>query len=691
LFVFIVAAKSNAQSVIDPADPVVNYDPSHPPPVPPDDQVTKWVRTPNTAVHDRNDTIIDGVVHPWNTDVYKAYIYQKIAFRIQFPKTYNPTANDGKKYPVIIFLHGKGENAVYPLYDANTGLNYDNEWQLLQGPAVFDKAIRNGTYDGYVIAPQIPDQWYQGLRMDKVMDLVRYMIANNKVDPFHIVVNGLSDGAQATWNSVHWYPTYVAAAAPMSAPTFFVPNQTADSAYIANKRFTPIWTSQGGADNNPTPAQTQKIADSMFKYGANFKVTVYPGLQHNTWDAFWGERDFWPFVNRAYSSNPWMLHGLKNYWPGAPFIDTIGIAPGFTGYKWRRNGVEIPGQTSNTLVVTTPGTYDAMVQRDGVWSDWSHVPVVIKPGFYEAENFVASNNVQTDFTLDGGAGEQYVGWISNGSYLDYTISPNVPGTFTLQLRVASEVGGGIIQVKSSDGTVLATINVPPTGSWNTWITTEPVNVTLPAGVQTIRLQSAANNGWNINWLQFGLSGSQSPLPVKFVYFNAQCKSTGVELEWRTAQEFNSKSFEIQKSTDGVNWTSLSNLSSAGQSSTERTYHFADNNGSGSNFYRVVEKDIDGRTVISTITRGNCLAGRNEFMVSPNPVVNSAVLNIHLEQAATIRWRIIDNKGATVQQNQTTLPSGGSSIPLDLSRYSKGIYSIIIYSPNEVKTIKLIKK
>jgi hypothetical protein len=700
LFLSLLMQTTNAQSIIDPTDQVVNYDSLHPPPIPNDGQITKWVRTPNDAVNNPDPKI--GRNPGWNTDVYKAYIFQKLAFRVEFPKSYNPTANDGKKYPIIIFLHGKGENAVPPLYDVKTGLNYDNEWQLLQGPHEFDQAIQNGTYDGYVIAPQVADQWWKGLRLAPLMEVVKYMIANNKVDPFHIIVNGLSDGGTACWDMLDMFPNYLCASTPMSGP---VKNLPMDSAYISSKRFTPIWVAQGGLDTGPTPQETANVADSMLKYGSNFKESLYPELEHRTWYRFWSEPGFWPFVNLAYSSNPWMLGGLRNPWPGAPFRDTIGIAPPgsgvfddghtFTGYLWRWNGSEITGQTSNTLAVTSAGIYDAMVQRDGIWSDWSHVPIVIRPGFYQAEDFVASNGdgqafVRKDSTPDEGGGI-YVGWIANGNYMDYTINPNVAGTFTLQVRVAAQVGGGKIQVRGQDSSILATIDVPETGSWQNFVTTQPVNITLPAGVQNIRLQSITNAGWNINWLQFGLTGLQSPLPVKFVYFNSQCSGSAVNLQWKTAQEFNSKSFDVQRSVDGLNWNSLSSIAAAGQSSSERTYHYSDNSSSGSSFYRIVENDQDGRSVMSSVVRSNCQSGRDVLMVSPNPVSNSAVLSIHLQQAATVQWKIIDSKGAMVQQNQMVLPSGSSSIPLNLSNYSKGVYTISIYYNNEMKTIKLIKK
>ena len=71
-----------AQSVLDPNDPVINYDPQNPPTEPPYGQIGKWVRTKNVS---------------WNSDSYKAYIYEGSCFRLKFPKTYNPIYNDGKK------------------------------------------------------------------------------------------------------------------------------------------------------------------------------------------------------------------------------------------------------------------------------------------------------------------------------------------------------------------------------------------------------------------------------------------------------------------------------------------------------------------------------------------------------------------------------------------------------------------
>ena len=97
-----------AQSVLDPNDPVITYNPASPPTEPTYGQIGKWVRTVRLG---------------WNTTAYKAYIYKGCAFRLKFPKSYDPIANDGKKYPMLVFFHGLGE----------TGSIYDNEYQLYHG------------------------------------------------------------------------------------------------------------------------------------------------------------------------------------------------------------------------------------------------------------------------------------------------------------------------------------------------------------------------------------------------------------------------------------------------------------------------------------------------------------------------------------------------------------------------------
>ena len=347
LLSFCFALSSFGQSVLNPGDSVVTYNSSKPPAQPPFGQIGKWVRTPRLS---------------WNTNEYKCYIYKGCAFRLHFPKTYNPTANDGKKYPMLVFFHGLGE----------TGNIYDNEYQLYHGGDKFQAAVNSGTFDGYILVMQSQGFWGAG-QYQYITELIDYMVANNKLDPFQVSDNGLSAGGQGSWEMLITHPNYISSSLPMSNVS--IGYKDASTTNVV--KYTPMWLFQGGLDGAPAPSTAQQVRDAMLAAGGNFTYTEYPDLGHGTWDRAWTEPDFWPFQLRAYSSNPWPLYGRTKFCPGDVINVTLGLASGFSSYQWRYNGNLIQGASTNTIKATQAGTYDARVQRNGIWSDWSRTPVQI--------------------------------------------------------------------------------------------------------------------------------------------------------------------------------------------------------------------------------------------------------------------------------------------------------------------------
>ena len=127
------------------------------------------------------------------------------------------------------------------------------------------------------------------------------------------------------------------------------------------------------------------------------------------------------------------------------------------------------------------------------------------PGRVEAESYSAMNGVQLEGTSDAGGG-QNVGWIDAGDWMDYQVNVAAAGTYQLDLRVASQPGGGQLQLRSGN-TTLATVNIPATGGWQSWRTLS-VNANLAAGNQTLRLY-ASSGGFNLNWVNFAQQSTPS--------------------------------------------------------------------------------------------------------------------------------------------------------------------------------------
>ncbi len=334
------------QSVIDPNDAIINYDVNNPPIQPPSGQIGKWVRTKRL---------------PWNTDAYKAYIYKGSAFRLKFPRTYS-TNNDGRRYPMIIMFHGRGE----------AGPNTDNEYSMYHGGELHLNAVNNGTFDGFVFFMQGGTGWGTG-QFAHVAEVIDYMVTNNKLDPFRINVHGLSAGGDGAWNFAANFPRYVSGLLPMSGTNIAF----RENSIVQSLKFTPIWDFQGELDGSPSPWTSQQVYLSYVAAGANMKHTVYPHLGHTTWPTAYAESDFFPFMVRSNKANPWPLFGKSEFCPGETINVTLGVTPGFTSYEWRKNGVLISGATGNTYQATTEGIYSCRILRGTLWSEWSPTPVVV--------------------------------------------------------------------------------------------------------------------------------------------------------------------------------------------------------------------------------------------------------------------------------------------------------------------------
>ncbi|HXS35447.1 MAG TPA: PA14 domain-containing protein, partial [Flavipsychrobacter sp.] len=343
----LVSLYSGAQSVLNPADTITEYNPLTLPAQPTFGQIGKWVRTKSMN---------------WNATEYKAYIYKGCAFRLHYPKSYNPTAADGKKYPLIIMFHGRGE----------AGPITDNEMQLTHAGQLTEQLIDSGNCDCYAMFMQSQDLW-GGNQYQYITEIIEYMAANNKLDRFRVYVHGLSGGGQAAWEILLNYPTYIACSLPLSSNSIGYK----DTSIVNAVKFTPIWNFQGGVDGSPAPSTSEQVRDAMVAAGGNYTYTEYPNLGHDTWDSALANPNFFPFMLNTYMSNPWALYGRTAFCPGDTINVTLGLARGFDGYQWRKDSTVISTATTNTLHVTLPGKYDARIKKGTTWSDWSHTPINI--------------------------------------------------------------------------------------------------------------------------------------------------------------------------------------------------------------------------------------------------------------------------------------------------------------------------
>lgn len=110
------------------------------------------------------------------------------------------------------------------------------------------------------------------------------------------------------------------------------------------------------------------------------------------------------------------------------------------------------------------------------------------------------------------------------------------------------------------------------------------------------------------------------LPVELLQFNGKWEGEDIRLYWSTASEHNNNYFEVERSRDGIHFTSIGKVFGVGNSTRINTYEFYDTEPTpGINYYRLVQYDFDGTSSFSRIIALSASATNYQlFTVVPNP-------------------------------------------------------------------------
>lgn len=211
-----------------------------------------------------------------------------LPYRILYPENYKP----GKKYPLVLFLHGAGERG------------NDNELQLKHGSRMFLDAKNRKKYPAIVIFPQCPaENYWASVNVDRnqkpinfvfdynnpphwpltaSVDLVKKFIDEGKADPDRIIVMGLSMGGMGTFEAISRNPGLFSAAVPICGGG----DTTFCSRYAGRL---PLWVFHGSEDNVVLPAYSRAMVAQLKSLHATVRYTEYEGVGHDSWEKAFAE------------------------------------------------------------------------------------------------------------------------------------------------------------------------------------------------------------------------------------------------------------------------------------------------------------------------------------------------------------------------------------------------------------------
>ena len=169
----------------------------------------------------------------------------------------------------------------------------------------------------------------------------------------------------------------------------------------------------------------------------------------------------------------------------------------------------------------------------------------------------------------------------------------------------------------------------------------------------------------------------STLPVSLAGLSATPKDNSVVLRWSTSSEINNLGFEVQRSTDGAHWSTLTFVNGAGNSTSTRNYSYVDENLAARRYYyRLKQVDIDQRFVYSPVVSA-VLDGKETFSLDqnyPNPFRSETILKFTLPRAAKVNLSLFDMNGRLVKVlvNESK-ESGTHAISFNAGSLSSGLY------------------
>lgn len=191
-----------------------------------------------------------------------------------------------------------------------------------------------------------------------------------------------------------------------------------------------------------------------------------------------------------------------------------------------------------------------------------------------------------------------------------------------------------------------------------------------------------------------LSTTSNPLPVRLTSFRVECIGGSARIAWSTAQEQNSSRFDVEKSTDGIQWQSIGHLAAAGNSSLPTDYAYTDaNTASGIAFYRIAELDLDGSETYSAIASASCGNVANDATIYPNPVRDICQVILNTPVASQMRMEIYNAAGARIHSQIVVLNAGSNSVGINMKLLSPGLYFLNLQWDNgqRTKVMKIAKE
>jgi hypothetical protein len=186
------------------------------------------------------------------------------------------------------------------------------------------------------------------------------------------------------------------------------------------------------------------------------------------------------------------------------------------------------------------------------------------------------------------------------------------------------------------------------------------------------------------------AGGTTPLPVDFITFTAQASGGNVDLSWTVGDNQEASSYEVDRSSDGVNFT---RIGAVPNNVDQTSYSYVDANaGAGTHYYRVLETDQDGKSVYSKVVTATLGAGEFSVAVLNNPAAGrtDAQVQINAVSAGTAFIELWTVGGKRMSLQQEAIGTGTTTISVPMSNLAAGSYVVKVMVGSNTHVAQVVK-
>lgn len=213
-----------------------------------------------------------------------------IRYMLFVPKDYRA---EGKKWPLMLFLHGLGEcskddlsrvkiHGPAHIVDSRPDFPFVVVTPQLPPPAGYKEGV---AYSSKQVIAMAEKAW----KPEELIQLVDHVVATLNIDKDRVYATGLSMGGYGTWRLVATYPDRFAAAVPICG------GGDPEKMALALSRV-PIWAFHGAKDGTVPVEMSQKMVDAVKRAGGDVRLTVYPNAQHNSWTETYNNQELYDWL-----------------------------------------------------------------------------------------------------------------------------------------------------------------------------------------------------------------------------------------------------------------------------------------------------------------------------------------------------------------------------------------------------------